>query len=183
MPGAPNLFPSAFMDVLPPDSCSGPTLYKSTQSREAYAPTLNAFMEKYVTGEGNYTDQKFLKLAETMKNFSRTWPKLPKQIQREFLTLLLQGNGKMSIALKTQIEKENKPNKETNKLEVLLSNSTSPEEASLHINSFIEDVQQKSNGIVLKDVKCVKEENNVVFTVTIVIISLLIGFLCSYGLK
>ena len=96
MPGSPSLLPSGFLDVNL--ECDGPTLYKSTPSREAYAPTLNDFMAKYVTNN-KYTDYSLLELASTLKTFSRKWPVLPESIKTEFIELILKGDSDMSKAL------------------------------------------------------------------------------------
>lgn len=181
-----QLHPSGFLETLPTDECSGPTLYKSTPSRESYGPTLNDFMDKYVTAE--YTDKTFLDLAETMKRFSRNWPKLPKDVQRDFLKLILEGNGKMSQSLKEHIDQLNSKNKETfedttnsdsKKLEIELSNCKSSDQAVSVMNKFLEDVQKKSNGKVINEVKCIRSDNkyNILMLVVVIILSLLIGFM------
>ena len=175
-----TLQPDAFLETL--DDCSGPILHRSTQSREAYGPTLNDFMEKYVTAD--YTEKSFLQLAETLKRFSRNWPKLPKNIQREFIQLILEGNGDMSQSLKEHIEIKNPVKKEkftddSKKLELELSNCTSSDQAVNVMNKFLEDVQKNSNGKVINEIKCTRSDNkyNIMMLFVVIILSLLIGFM------
>ena len=58
-----TLQPDAFLETL--DDCSGPILHRSTQSREAYGPTLNDFMEKYVTAD--YTEKIISSISRNIK--------------------------------------------------------------------------------------------------------------------
>lgn len=179
---AANLHPSGFLETL--DECSGPTLYKSTPSRESYAPTLNDFMEKYVSGE--YTDQTLIKTLETLKRFSQNWPKLTKNVQRETLKIILEGNGEMSEALKLQIDKNHKKQKlEEIPLEKELSLSQNPDEAIKKINNYLENLQKTTNGKVLNEVRCVRSnnQNSIFILLMVIIISLVIGFYCAQKIK
>lgn len=174
MAGYPNLHPSGFVEVL--DKCDGPTLYKSQPSRESYAPTLNDFMSKYVTGE--YTDLSLQKTAETLKRFSRQWVKLPKNVQGEFLRLILEGNGDLSKALKYEVYGSNS---KENKLIQNLHNSRNAEEAADFVNNFLVQVQQQKNSKVLNDLKCAKSSSikNLAILLIAVILSLVLGYTCS----
>jgi len=185
MSAALNLHPSGYLETL--DSCSGPTRVKTTSSRESYSPTLNDFMEKYANST-EYTDQTFIQTLETLKRFSRNWPKLHKNVQKEILQLLLEGNGKMSESLKIIIDEKQDQKKKEHfgnqiSLEKQLAESKTSDQATQILNSFLENLQESANGKVLNDVKCITNDNrNSIFIIIVsVIISLLIGFLSAYN--
>jgi len=92
MAGYPNLFPSGFLEF--DDTCSGPILYRNQPSREqSYEPTLNDFMNKYVTGDMKQND--FIQMLTYLKFFSRQWDKLPNAIRSELLKILSSSDSKM----------------------------------------------------------------------------------------
>jgi len=92
MAGYPNLFPSGFLEF--DDTCSGPILYRNQPSREqSYEPTLNDFMNKYVTGDIKQND--FIQMLTYLKFFSRQWDKLPNAIRGELLKILSSSDSKM----------------------------------------------------------------------------------------
>lgn len=83
-----NIEPSSLNDNSGPcpsvgcySSCSYET--RTQPSRESCGVTLNNFMEKYVTKE--YRDVDFMDMAILIKNAAKTWNKLPKNVQQEFM--------------------------------------------------------------------------------------------------
>lgn len=170
MAGYNSLHPAGFLETL--DKCSGPILYQSSPSRESYAPTLNDFMEKYVTGD--YTDRSFLQTAETLKRFSRSWEKIPNEIKEEFLSLLLKSNSDLGKTLLMNLKKNKNDGKN---LETILCECKSSKDAVNKVNTFLSEAKKENES--LKSVKCVTDKHNITkFDLMFyVALSLILGFI------
>ena len=103
------MFPSGFVEFS--DECSGPLLYRNQPSRESYAPTLNDFMNKYVTGEVRSND--FITMLTYLKFFNRQFDKLPSKTKSDILHSLLTSNGSLGRELLRKLKSENKNKIET----------------------------------------------------------------------
>jgi hypothetical protein len=75
-------------------------LYRNQPSREnSYAPTLNDFMNKYVTSDTNYN---FIRTLENLKFFNKHWRKIPKQTQLEIMKTLKDSNSSLASDLRNK---------------------------------------------------------------------------------
>ena len=92
MPGYPNLFPSGFLEQQTP--CQGPLLYRNQPSREANGVRLNNWLDKYATGQ--YKGGDFLRLATNLRNTSRMWNRLPSDVKRQFIQLIMESDSDIS---------------------------------------------------------------------------------------
>jgi len=168
-----NIRPSSFLQTL--DNCSGPTRYKSQPSRESYAPTLNDYTSKYVTGE--YTDMSFHRMVETLKRFDRQWTKVPQKIKGEFLELILKGTGNLSKALKVKID-EDIGNVEFFSNDISkITNCKSEKEAVGMLNEFIAKAAESND--VLKNVEYNNKKNNKI-VLSILVLAILVLILVLY---
>lgn len=92
MPGYPNLFPSGFLEQQTP--CQGPLLYRNQPSREADGVRLNNWLDKYATGQ--YKGGDFLRLATNLRNTSRMWNRLPPDVKKQFIQLIMESDSDIS---------------------------------------------------------------------------------------
>jgi hypothetical protein len=156
MAGYPSLHPSGFIEF--PDNCSGPKLYRSQPSRSSYAPTLNDFMNKYVTAE--YKDNDFIRMATNMKQIVRTWDKVPNDIKKEFIKLIKQSN---------------KPESGVEHFGDVKTDS----EAVEKMNEYIDEIKKKNHSF--DNVKVVNNDNRMSIGIIVIvsIVSIVIGFLIA----
>jgi len=181
--GYPNLFPAGFIEYQ--DNCSGPQLYRNQYSRESYGPTLNDFMNKYVTK--SMTDFNFITMLTYLKYFTKYWEKLPKETQKEILNLLLRSKTGIAKDLRDEIKandptktkKENFGDINSDLNNSKKSNAMSKEEAIEEVNDIISEYKQTNDNY--KDVKVIESNNRAsIFVISIVaIIALVIGFLIA----
>jgi hypothetical protein len=155
MPGYPNLFPTGFVEY-EKDSCEGPLLYRSQPGRETKGITeLNQVVSKY--GQGQYKGGDFLRLAQTLKNTSRMWERLPAEVKRQFLELLVTSDSKLSEdIIKKYIKEDNKKVKFSDTVEYFGENET---------------VEYKDNKM------------SILVIVVVAIVAIVIGFLISCAAK
>lgn len=95
--GYPNLFPSYFIEY-EDNPCSGPSLYRSQPSREqSYAPTLNDFMNKYITSDT--TALTTTNVLTYLSYLNKHWNKIPSGARKEVLELLKESNSPLGRSL------------------------------------------------------------------------------------
>lgn len=165
----PHLFPSGFLEFQ--DSCQGPLLYRNQPSREANGVRLNDYMQKYNVGQ--YKGGDFIRLGTNLRNTSRMWNRLPQEIKKDFLKLMVESNSDMA----KDIIREYSGNKE----ETFIENfgDTSTDDAVESVNSMIDKMKDKN--VVYDGVKAVRNDSKMsIFIITIVaIVAVVIGFLVS----
>lgn len=165
----PHLFPSGFLEFQ--DSCQGPLLYRNQPSREANGVRLNDYMQKYNVGQ--YKGGDFIRLGTNLRNTSRMWNRLPREIKKDFLKLIIESDSDMA----KDIISEKVGNKKENVVEHF--GETSTDEAVQSVNSMIDKI--KDNNVAYDGVKAVRNDSKMnIFIITIVaIVAVVIGFLVA----
>ena len=101
-------------------ACSYET--RTQPSRESCGVTLNNFMEKYVTKD--YRDVDFMDMAALIKNAAKTWNKLPKNVQKEFMknfNVFCEVDRKNKLN-EFKMKKENEKSKMKNAMQRIIGN-------------------------------------------------------------
>jgi len=202
--GYPQLFPAGFIETQ--DDCSGPTLYRNQYSRESYGPTLNDFMNKYVTGD--ITNYDFITMLTYLKFFTRQWNKIPEQTKAEILNILVKSNSPLAAEVRRLAKIPYRPipvnrhdknhnnknhnnrdhNNNNNDGETIeqfgdlphpTAKATSSEEAVDELNNYISQLKQKNKHY--DNCKVIENNNRMsIFVISVVtIIALVIGFLIA----
>lgn len=160
--GYPNLFPSGFLEF--DDTCSGPILYRNQPSREnSFAPTLNDFMNKYVTADLN--DDDMVRMLTYLKFFSRKWKKLPPNMRNELIHILENSNSELGARL----------SRDTPNMNVEHFGESESEESMVDsINNFL-----KAKNV--DNIKVISSDNrSSIFVIVVIAISaIVLGFLIA----
>lgn len=153
MSSYPGLHPSGFVEI--DSDYSGQRLYRSQPSRESKGILLNEYMEKYNVGQ--YKGGDFLRLATDLKSMSRQWNRLPDDIKRQFVSLMLNSDSDLSKDLLKELSND-------------LSNDLSKDSQVEH---FGEDAPA-----AVPDKPC--NNGNIFILIIVAIASLVIGFLVAF---
>lgn len=168
MSGYPNLYPSGFVEFN--DSCTGPLRYRNQPSRESSGPTLNDFMNKYVTGDIKYND--YIQMLTYLKFFKRNWNKLGEKEKREIRKLVGSSNSEMA----RQISPGNFRN-----IEMFTDTGEVTDEETLmnKLNAYIDKCKQSNSQI--KDVKvvCTNRQSSILIIVVVAIVCILLGYMIA----
>ena len=169
MSGYPNLYPSGFVEFN--DSCTGPLRYRNQPSRESSGPTLNDFMNKYVTGDIKYND--YIQMLTYLKFFSRNWNKLREKEKREIRNLLASSNSEMARQIfpgsQRNVEMFTDDGAQENDEETLMNK----------LNAYIDKCKQ--NNDQLKDIKVVSTnpQSNILVLVVVANVCILLGYMIA----
>lgn len=157
MASFPSLHPSGFIEMQEP--CSGPTLYRSSPSREESGCTLPEFMAKY-NPSSRVTDYKFLETIRDLKEFSRHWPNIPPHIRDEIIQMLKQSDNGLAKELRREEHFTSH-----------LKNCSKPSDKKKIVNDIIETFANDS------DLACVNNSHQIWMMVIVAIVAVVVSFL------
>jgi hypothetical protein len=166
----PHLFPSGFLDT---QECQGPLLYRSQPSRESNGVRLNDYMDKYNVGQ--YKGGDFLRLGTNLRDTSRMWNRLPENIKKDFLKLIIESDSQLSKDIINKYKKNNA----IDNFENIEHFGETTDDVVDSVKNFI--IKMKEKNPEYDNVVVTKKDNKMnIFIITIVsIVAIVIGFLCA----